>query len=239
MANDPIEFRPLTEEEIKQFCQPGGWRPELVDIRDVHSPRQRRGVPGDTRGAEGGGDGGLTEGRRKADEGFLNPVKTADAITIGFNAIYALRRAVCVLLNAPIGGRAIFGYDEASLVTTTGDTDGPPPNICIMPPDKAGVPVEANAKLWVAPTGADIIINIFIHDAITGNKISIFSGSNKLTIPAGDAGGRIKLFASGARIRRYDCLSIDIEQVGSGTAGGYLEVVVEFEFKKLIVRRAA
>lgn len=233
-------FRPLTDDELKEFCKPGRWFPNVLDKRDIaahqseptgesHPMRSRSGA---TVGASSApGDAADV---RKRTAGELKPIEVDNALLIITRGLYNVKSAICTILNKQKAAQAIWGFDEETLVTSVGDTDGPPPAIAIFEEGYVAFPKEINAACWIAPTGADILIDINHHDAATGTKTSLFD-STQLTVAAGETTGRLKAFRS-LRIKRYDLLSIDIDQIGSGTAGGYLEVSMEFILKKLITK---
>lgn len=224
-------FRPLTDTELAEFCKPGRWFPNVLDKRDITIHQQRGGSARSRTGQSAGTELGPAEQAQKSHAGELKPVEVDNALLLLTRGLYNVKAAICTLLNAPGVVVSVWGFDMTSLTTSIGDTNGPPPSIALFREGFVAFPREINAALWIAPVGADIVIDINHHDALTGTKTSLF-GSQLLTIPAGATTGRLKTFRS-LRIKRYDLLSIDIDQVGSGTPGGYLEVTLEMDLKKL------
>lgn len=228
-------FRPLTDDELREFCKPGKWFPNVLDKRDIAAHQaEPTGGPGSQSGAGASHAPGNAADVRSRTAGELKPIEVDNALFILTRGLYNVKSAICTLINKEKAAIAVWGFDFETLVTSVGDTDGPPPAIAIFEEGYVAFPKEINAACWIAPTGTSILIDVNHHDAVTGTKTSLF-GSAQLTVEAGETTGRLKSFRS-LRIKRYDLLSIDIDQVGSGTAGGYLEVSMEFVLKKLITK---
>ena len=232
---DTEGFRPLTEEELREFCKQGRYFPNFLDKRDVDIKRGSEDKTQTGESVPAQSADGTAEREFETTAGEINPTKVFNDVWLLFRGLYNVKAAVCTILNAPGIVTAVWGFDMASLTTSVGDTNGPPPAIAIFREGYVAFPKEINAALWIAPVGADILIDVNHHDATTGTKTSLFD-TEQLTVPDGATTGRLKTFRP-IRVKRYDLLSIDVDQVGSSTPGGYLEVAMELEIKKLITAR--
>lgn len=116
------------------------------------------------------------------------------------------------------GDRCVFtgsdGYDKATFVVCNGSACAVGTNLTNEYIVVASVTFrECIVYAKTAPTGASLLVDI------NKNGTSIF-GAPKITLPAGSNGPVVATnFASPPTAVRLDRLTVDIDQIGSGTAG--------------------
>jgi hypothetical protein len=134
---------------------------------------------------------------------------------------------VCTLkvgkIHANIKNQIVF-YEDGTLTVKT--KAGIPATI-IVPFDCSVI--EVYGYVETAPTGSAIIVDVNLN----GTSIWATNQSNRLTISDGSQTGSSKTFDT-SKFKKDDRLTIDIDQVGSGTAGKDLSVCIRIVPKGVV-----
>lgn len=145
----------------------------------------------------------VQEGTTNGDRFF---VQTADVTTIGTSA------QVWTLPGSTVEPFPFSDMRSALTAPTVGDAE--------LPLDGDYSLVSVAARVKTAPTGADLIVDVNKNGTTIfgtqANRPTVAASANNATVGAAS----VTTFASGDR------LSVDIDQVGSTVAGGFLVVVI-------------